>query len=172
MATDLVASTSISNTRGDVAYHQMVREHHELVEAAVDRFRGHVFQDTGDGLYAWFDAAANAIAAARAVVIGFESQPPSPLAPQVKVGLAGGDPFFSDGRPYGLVVNRTARVVDRAEPGDVVVDEPVAAALPPWATAIDERQVELKGIGTHRISKLAFDPLPANRPTETEQPIN
>jgi len=172
MATDLVASTTISNTRGDVAYHQMVREHHELVEAAVERFRGHVFQDSGDGLYAWFDAAANAVAAARAVVLGFESQPPSPLAPQVKVGLAGGDPFFSDGRPYGLVVNRTARVVDCAEQGEVLVDEPLSAALPPWATAVHERLVELKGIGTHRVSKLAFDPLTANPPITIDQPTN
>jgi class 3 adenylate cyclase len=59
------------------------------------------------------------------------------------------------GRPYGLVLNRAARLVDVAGPDEIVVDPTVARDLPPRFRIASARQRELRGIGTETISVLA-----------------
>ena len=72
----------------------------------------------------------------------------------LRIALAGGVPLFHGGRPYGVVLNRAARLVAQAAPGRIVVDEAVAAQLE--ADVIETAEsVELRGIGPHRVAVLA-----------------
>ena len=71
-----------------------------------------------------------------------------------KVSLAGGNPYFAEGRPYGLVMNRAARLSGLAAPGEIVVDEAVVAELPDSVSVIGTSTFELRGIGQEDVSTI------------------
>jgi class 3 adenylate cyclase len=150
LLTDVVGSTAVSSQSGDLAYHRLVSDHHELVRSCLDQYGGTEFSETGDGLYAWFDSSEDAVAAAFAIQDEITVRDPtrSPLA--VKIALAGGEPLFHNGRPFGLVLNRAARLVNVAGSGEVVADEAVSESLPTDAPRRACGQVHLRGIGVHR----------------------
>ena len=70
------------------------------------------------------------------------------------MGLAGGEPLFHDGRPYGQVVNRAARVVGLAQGDQILCDEAVASSLPTEVVGTAGPAVMLRNIGEHRIVEL------------------
>ncbi len=72
----------------------------------------------------------------------------------MKVGLAGGEPLFHDGRPYGLVVNRAARLVGLAAGGQILCDEAVAGSLPADVQGVPGPTVSLRNMGEHRIVEI------------------
>jgi class 3 adenylate cyclase len=152
LITDVVGSTRISQELGDVAYLELVLAHHGLVRRQLHRFGGVEFSESGDGLLAWFGTAAHAVQAALAIQedLAAPTGPASGL--QVRIGLAAGVPLFHNTRPYGLVLNRAARIVAEAGPGEVLVDEAVAAHLPAAAVAVDLREINLRGIGNHLLA--------------------
>lgn len=153
LVTDVVGSTEISARYGDVLYHDLIMAHHDLVRAACRSHGGNERGDSGDGLYFWFADTADALDAALAVqrAVAARQADGPPLA--VKISLAGGEPLFRDGRPYGLVLNRAFRVADTATGGQVVVDEAVAETLAPGLIA-DRFERELRGIGRQSVSVL------------------
>jgi adenylate cyclase len=153
LLTDIVESTRVSQNLGDVAYHRLVMSHHALVRRCVEPRGGNEFGDSGDGLFVWFDNTEMALDAALAI------QAETTLAPAlgpshrlaVKVALSGGEPLFHDGRPYGVVVNRVARLIGFAKGGDIIADEAVTEDLD--RSRVDVRYgapVDLRGIGEHR----------------------
>ena len=154
LVTDIVGSTSISADLGDVAYHDLIMAHHEIVRRTCSDFDGTEISDSGDGLYLWFHRTEDAVEAAREVQRVVAARRATGPRLGVKIALSGGEPLFRGDRPYGLVVNRAFRVVDEAEIGQILVDDPVGAAL-------DSDQIEryleprpLRGIGPHRIGVL------------------
>lgn len=154
LVTDVVGSTEISARFGDLAYYDLIMAHHELVREACRPHGGHETGDSGDGLYFWFTDTDDALAAALAIqeAVTHHRRAAGP-ALAVKISLAGGAPIFRGQRPYGLVLNRAFRVADTARPGQVVLDEAVAAAVAP--SRIAERfERELRGIGMQTISIL------------------
>ena len=72
----------------------------------------------------------------------------------MKVALAGGNPLFYGGRPYGLVLNHAARLAALARAGQIVLDADAAAA--PELSGVPFRSTvnHLRGIGAHRVSYL------------------
>ena len=66
-ATDIVGSTQLAQRLGDQRWKRLIADHDRVTAEAVDRFRGHVVQRTGDGVFARFDGAARAIHAAAAI---------------------------------------------------------------------------------------------------------
>ena len=156
MMTDVVDSTAVSRRLGDVAYLDLVLRHHALVRRCLARWTGHEFSEAGDGLLAWFGAADDALRCA--VAIQRELMTATGVEPrlEVRIGLAGGAPLFHDGRPYGLVLNRAARLVGHAGAGQIVVDEPLATELEPAGAVTRSEVVDLKGIGPHRVGFVAI----------------
>jgi class 3 adenylate cyclase len=153
LLTDIVASTSVSQHLGDLAYHQLVMQHHALVRRCVEEHGGHEFGDTGDGLFAWFSMTDEAVDTALAIQDEATLAPAQPSGHRlgVKVALSGGEPLILDDRPYGLIVNRAARLVALAKGGDIVADEAVTDDLDQSRVEITMgTPVELKGIGEHR----------------------
>ena len=154
LITDVVSSSRVSAEVGDIAYYELIMRHHEIVRRCIARFGGREFSESGDGLLAWFGSTAAAVAAAFSVLDELEVG--SFAGPQlhVKIGLAGGEPLFHDGRPYGQVVNRAARVVDLAKGGQVLCDEAVERSLPANVVGTAPALVQLRNLGEHRILQL------------------
>lgn len=154
VVTDVVGSSRVSAEIGDIAYYDLIMRHHDLVRSQLARFGGHEFSESGDGLLIWFDDTSAAVHTALAVRDAVRGMPAGGPRLEVKIGLAGGEPLFHDGRPYGLVVNRAARLVALAQGGEVVCDEAVARSLPDGVTALARPDVVLRNMGEHRIFEL------------------
>ena len=155
MMTDIVSSTEISHARGDLIYLETVMAHHEMVRAALARWEGAEFEEGGDSLFAWFANPRYAVNAAFEIQNAVQAHPSSLLA--IRIGLAYGEPLFHNGRPYGLALNRAARIAAVATPGGVVADEAFTALLGAPFRASDSVHVELKGIGAHTVSTVLSD---------------
>ena len=67
LVTDIVGSTALSRTVGDLAYFELVTAHFELVRSSLRRWSGREFSDSGDGLLAWFDRIEPALEAAHEI---------------------------------------------------------------------------------------------------------
>ena len=151
LVTDVVGSTEVSRRLGDVAYLGLVLRHHELVRAALADWGGSEFSESGDGLLAWFESASAAFHAAVAIQDRVARHRNEGLDLQLRVSCSGGRPLFHQGRPYGLVLNRAARILAIAQPGEIVCDREVADALAGEVRTIDIRTAELKGLGTESV---------------------
>lgn len=150
MVTDVVGSTSVSRELGDVSYFELVMRHHQLVRRCLHRWEGHEFSESGDGLLAWFSTTEQATRAAAEIQVSLAEAPPSEPPLHIKVALSGGEPLFRGGRPYGLVLNRAARLAEAAAPGQIVADEAVTSQLVAgWVTL--GPLLDLRGIGPNRV---------------------
>jgi class 3 adenylate cyclase len=129
--------------------------HHELVRSSLHRWDGHEFSESGDGLLAWFETVPPAVEAAVEIQRRTRTAAGRGVTLRLREGLAAGPTLMRAGRPYGLVLNRAARLVDIAGPDEIVVDPTVARDLPPRFRIASAGQRELRGIGTETISVLA-----------------
>jgi class 3 adenylate cyclase len=154
LITDVVGSTAISRQLGDLAYFELVMRHHELVRSSLRRWSGHEFSESGDGLLAWFEMVGPAVHAALEIQRRAQAAAPLENRLRLKVSLAGGPTLMRAGRPYGLVLNRASRLLDVADPGDIVVDTAVAAGLPSGLGVAATRTAQLRGIGSETITVL------------------
>ncbi len=154
LVTDITGSTRVSAELGDLAYHDLVTAHHTIVRQACAAHAGNEIHDSGDGLYFWFQETTDAVEAAREIQRATTLRRASGPRLEVKVALAGGEPLFRDRRPYGLVLNRAARIVDEATGGQIVLDEPTTNTLPAELVAERWKPRTLRGIGQHPIAVL------------------
>jgi class 3 adenylate cyclase len=150
MLTDIVGSTEVSRVAGDRTYYELVNEHHHIVRGCLATHSGTEFSETGDGLFAWFTSTRDAVRCALSVQRQLALRTPSRPDLKVRVAVAGGEPLVSGGRPFGLVLNRAARLVGLAEGGQIVVDEAVAAEAEEWVPLRRAPVVELRGLGGHQ----------------------
>src|SRR4029077_4943486 len=81
----------------------------------------------GDEVMFVADEVADGLAIARNLACGL---PGAEGLPAVRVGLAGGEVLHRAGDYYGSVVNLAARLVNLAEPGEVLISGAAAAAAP------------------------------------------
>ncbi len=100
--------------------------HESLLRDAIERHGGEVVKGTGDGVHAWFPAAAGALDGARQLQADVGSRSTAGLAPtlRARIGLAAGDTLWDSGDDgldcYGLPVVLAARLRELAEPGQVL----------------------------------------------------
>jgi class 3 adenylate cyclase len=144
--TDIVGSTALIESIGDVAMKDLVLELDRLVRGEIDRSSGRVVDHTGDGMMASFPSARDAIACAIGIqraVSGIERHDP-PI--KVRIGLAAGEPIEEDGRLFGAAVNLAARICAACDPGAIRVAGGVRElALGKGFTFVDRGEVALKG---------------------------
>lgn len=153
LITDIVGSTTVSRELGDLAYYRLVTAHHELVRDCLQRWSGHEFSESGDGLLAWFAAGDQAVQAA------FDIQSRAAAARrhggfEVRVSLARGVTLMRAGRPYGLLPALAARLIERAGPNQIVADEQLVQVLPSGTGVATTEAVDLKNVGRRTIAVL------------------
>jgi class 3 adenylate cyclase len=118
--TDICGSTERAAELGDRGWRFMLERHDALFRRSLDRHRGREVKRTGDGFLATFDGPARAIRCASDVASSVAS-----IGLQVRAGLHTGELEVMDGDLGGLAVHIAARVMDTAEPSEVLVSSTV-----------------------------------------------
>ncbi|HEV8623572.1 MAG TPA: AAA family ATPase [Acidimicrobiia bacterium] len=147
--TDLVASTELMARLGDAAFDDLRRAHFAGLREVFAAHGGEEIKNTGDGLLMTFGSATDALAAA--VAAQQQTVRPDPAVPvpiELRVGLALGDVAFDAGDVYGTPVVEAARLVARAQPGEILTTGvvQVVAGSRAGVTFTDLGPVDLKGL--------------------------
>lgn len=158
---DIVESTPLNELLGDQQYVELLTRHDRLVHGTIRQHGGAVVKHTGDGVFASFDSALQALEACRQIAAAFPIALPDsaghPLA--IRVGLHAGEPVATDSDLFGLAVTLTRRICDRARDGHVLVSESVRALAD--GTGFRFRpagRYSLKGLRQrHQLYELAFE---------------
>jgi predicted ATPase/class 3 adenylate cyclase len=151
LCTDLESSTQIWEHQSDAMSVDLER-HYALLHAAVAEHRGYVFALTGDGLYAAFQTALEAVQAALAAQQSLQDEPWAVRETSLKVRLVlhTGEPLERAGNYFGPVVNRAARLLGITHGGQTVLsrvtEQVVRDSLPAGVT--------LRDLGSHRLKDL------------------
>jgi class 3 adenylate cyclase len=118
--TDIVGSTARAAELGDRRWRRLLEEHDAVVRSNLGRFRGREIETTGDGFLTTFDGPARAIRAAAAIRDELADQ-----GLQIRVGLHTGECELVDHHIRGIAVHIAARVLARAEAGEILCSRTV-----------------------------------------------
>ncbi|MBO6521525.1 MAG: hypothetical protein JJ900_11475 [Rhodospirillales bacterium] len=125
--TDIAGSTAMTQELGDAGAQEVVRAHNRVVREALTQFRGREVKHTGDGIMASFEQASDSVEAAIMMQQGANSHtqanPNLPLF--LKIGINAGEPIQEDNDLFGSTVQMSARVVDKAQKGEIFVTDVV-----------------------------------------------
>jgi predicted ATPase/class 3 adenylate cyclase len=146
--TDLEGSTRLWERAPD-RMGAAVARHDALLAETVARHGGRVFKNVGDGICAVFPAADVALAAALEMQrrVRVEAWPVGPLA--IRVSLHAGAAEERDGDFFGTTLNRTARILELVQGGQVLL----SAAVRDELAAVPEG-ADLRDLGEHRLRDL------------------
>jgi predicted ATPase len=149
LSTDLVGSTVLNQRLGDAAATAVERELAALAQEQVDKQRGVVIKDTGDGLMVAFQSARRAIVCAqeiqRAIARRNRSQPDT--AVQLRVGLHTGEVLTEDGGLHGETLIIAKRIETVARPGAIFASDTLHGVLGTARSELEDRgEFTLKGI--------------------------
>jgi class 3 adenylate cyclase len=144
--TDIVDSTAKLRAMGDVAWRDLLGQHNELAEYELDRFRGRLIKQTGDGVVALFDGAARGVECASAIARQVRT-----LGLEIRAGLHTGDVELVPGDVRGVAVHVASRIMDLAQPGEVLVSGVTRELLAGSSLRFESRgRHQLKGIDDER----------------------
>ncbi|TMH59919.1 MAG: adenylate/guanylate cyclase domain-containing protein [Betaproteobacteria bacterium] len=149
--TDIEGSTRLWEADGE-RMSLALREHDALSRTAVESHGGVIVKMTGDGMYAAFSDALNALNATVLLQLSLaELAANNHLPLQVRAGLHLGVVERRDDDLFGSAVNRAARIMKAAHGGQVLLSRAVAEhlreRLPP--------SIELRDLGAVRLRDLA-----------------
>jgi class 3 adenylate cyclase len=140
--TDIVGSTERAAELGDSDWRSLLERHDALVRAEVERHRGRCVKSTGDGVLATFDGPARAVRAATSIGDAVRR-----LGVDIRAGLHTGELEVLDDDVGGLAVHIGARVMGKAEAGEVLVSSTVKDLVVGSGLDFSERgEHQLKGV--------------------------
>ena len=144
--TDLVGFSEWALASGDELAVKLLQDFSETVEPPVLERGGEVVKRLGDGLMAVFRDAQSAVDAAfeaheRAATLAMTG-----LQVKLKTGVHLGRPRKIGGDYLGIDVNIAARLLEAAEPGEILVSDRTLLALDPASVAARERRFSAVGV--------------------------
>jgi len=126
--TDIVESTTLTQTLGDEAAMGLLDVHNTVVRDALTNLGGREVKHTGDGIMASFVSAAAAVKCAtriqRELAKHAESQ--RDRAVKVRIGAAAGEPVERHDDLFGCTVQLAARLCSHASPEQILVSNAIA----------------------------------------------
>ena len=144
--TDLSKSTETLSRLGDSRWRLLLAEHNQAAREAIDRFSGRQVKTTGDGFLVLFDSPAAAVRGAKAMVDAAAG-----LHLTARAAVHTGEVELQDDDVRGIAVHATARILEIAQPGEVLVSATVLDLLEGSELQFQDRgEFELRGIGPHR----------------------
>ena len=143
MFTDIANSTRLNEALGDADWSRLRTRHRDFLLAAFARYGGSEVNSQGDGCMARFETPAAAVKCAVDVQRQLEHQRDAGFAPTVRIGIHAGEAVEDLGDLVGSVVNVASRVMGEAEPGEILVTEPVAEQV--------EASFDLQDKGVHTL---------------------
>jgi adenylate cyclase len=129
--TDLVGFSSWSLRAGDDATLRLLRRVAQVVEPPLLEAGGHIVKRMGDGMMAVFS---DPVVALRAVITALEalnSVEVDGYTPRMRVGMHTGRPQRIGSDWLGVDVNVTARVMERAAKGGLMLSNTTLGLIPP-----------------------------------------
>ena len=121
--TDIVESTTLTQTLGDEAALAMLGVHDTIVRDALSASGGREVKHTGDGIMASFTSVASSVTFAITAQRAFRDHNEDTLLPlDVKIGISAGEPITDhNGDLFGASVQLAARLCDSAPAGEIAV---------------------------------------------------
>lgn len=140
--TDIVNSTEKAVALGDSRWRALIERHHILVRKELAKFQGREVDTAGDGFFAIFDKAVNAVHCASAV-----GSAVGELGIDIRAGLHLGECEVMEDGVRGIAVHIGARVMSKAKAGEVLVSSTFKEAVAGSDIQFENRGAhELKGI--------------------------
>ena len=132
---------------------QAVGRHDALLRDVVQANRGRIVKTTGDGIYAAFETPADGVASVLAIQLGLlDPAATAGMGLRVRCGLHTGAVQARDNDYFGSTINRTARIMNAAHGGQILVSQAIAEQvrerLPADVSLKDLGSVRLKGLAT------------------------
>jgi class 3 adenylate cyclase len=118
--TDIVGSTEQAAELGDRAWSDLLRAHHAIVRAELERFGGREIDTAGDGFFATFDGPARAIRCALAIGAAVRA-----LGIRIRAGIHTGEVELLGDEIGGMAVHIGARIGALAAADEVLVSRTV-----------------------------------------------
>jgi class 3 adenylate cyclase len=149
--TDIVESTTLTQSLGDDAALAMLGVHDAIVRGALSALGGREVKHTGDGIMASFVSAAGAVRCAIQIQRELEkharASPERPL--KVRVGAAAGEPVEQHNDLFGSTVQLAARLCAHAQPEQILVSNAIPDLCIGKGLLFEEvGEVVLKGFGS------------------------
>jgi class 3 adenylate cyclase len=150
MFTDVVNSTTLTQSLGDEAALALLGVHDTIVRDALSVLGGREVKHTGDGIMASFISAASAVRCA--IQIQKELDKHAKANPgrslKVRVGAAAGEPVEQHDDLFGATVQLASRLCAHAQPEQILVTNAIAElCLGKGLEFEDLGEVTLKGFG-------------------------
>ncbi|TWE12088.1 biotin--[acetyl-CoA-carboxylase] ligase [Rudaeicoccus suwonensis] len=144
---DLVSFTQLVRQLSERELATLVLRFESLASDVVSTHGGAVVKTVGDEV---LFSHTSVEGAARIAFDLLDQAAADDLIPRMRVGLATGRVLARLGDIYGTTVNRASRLTTAADPGTVLADSDVAAALEgsPQVHAVAREEISLPGIGT------------------------
>jgi len=146
--TDVVNSTTLTQSLGDEAALAIVGVHDTIVRDALSALGGREVKHTGDGIMASFVSAANAVRCAMQIQreLDKHAQINSEHPLKVRVGAAAGEPVEKNNDLFGSTVQLAARLCAHARPEQILVSTAIAELCSGKGLAFEDiGEVMLKG---------------------------
>ncbi|HET7676704.1 MAG TPA: AAA family ATPase [Candidatus Limnocylindrales bacterium] len=145
--TDIEGSTRLLTDAGS-QYGALLEEHRRLIRDAVEGSGGTIFGTEGDAVFAVFERAGAAIAAAADMQRALREHPwPNGRQVRVRTGIHSGEVTLTDGGYVGLTIHEVARISAAGHGGQVLV----SGATRELAADAQLPSVELRDVGEHRL---------------------
>jgi class 3 adenylate cyclase len=127
--TDIVESTSLTQSLGDEAAMAFLDVHDKIVRDALAALGGREVKHTGDGIMASFPSAAAAVKCATQIQRGLAKHEEGGHGERpinVRIGAAAGEPVEHHDDLFGCTVQLAARLCSHAQPRQILVSNVVA----------------------------------------------
>lgn len=126
--TDIVNSSRIADAMGDRLWSQTIEAHFALMQKVVSRTDGQLVKSLGDGTLSRFASARQALRAAQTIQREMAQDQEGP-ALALRIGVHTGDVVQSNDDFFGTVVNKAARLMAHAGPGEIAVSQATCALV-------------------------------------------
>jgi pimeloyl-ACP methyl ester carboxylesterase len=140
--TDIVDSTRSAAAMGDQAWRRSLDSHDQLAKQMVEKHRGILVKNTGDGILATFDGPGRAVRCALALGTAARQ-----IGLRLRAGLHTGEIEIRGQDIGGIAVHAAARVMAQSQPSEVLVSRVVTDLVAGAGLRFSERgSHELKGL--------------------------
>jgi class 3 adenylate cyclase len=146
--TDIVESTTLTQTLGDEAAMGLLDLHNTVVRDALANLGGREVKHTGDGIMASFVSATAAVKCAAQIQrdLAKHGENQRDRAVKVRIGAAAGEPVEQHHDLFGCTVQLAARLCSQASPEQILVSNAIAElCLGKGFSFQDVGEVVLKG---------------------------
>jgi pimeloyl-ACP methyl ester carboxylesterase len=140
--TDIVDSTRNAAEMGDQAWRRLLDSHDQLAKQVVEKHRGNLIKNTGDGILATFDGPGRAVRCALAFGAATKQ-----IGLPLRAGLHTGEIEMRGRDIGGIAVHAAARVMAQSQSSEVLVSRVVTDLVAGAGLKFSERgSYELKGL--------------------------